>query len=141
MHISKFSNQLVAFGLLIAVVGCNSGSGRTGPVGADGSQGPMGPSGAAGAQGPIGLPGQPGPQGAQGPPGVAGRQGPIGGGLYTSRSVVDCFIAVATVSAPSFFASAIAGCADVRDLPLTGGRRSPTCATRAVNTAAVAWSY
>ena len=140
MQIFTFSSRLVVFGLLIGVVGCNSGSGRTGSPGQEGSPGPMGPAGTTGAPGLTGPPGQPGIQGTQGPPGIPGPQGPMGGGLYTSRGVIDCSIAVATVSTPSFFASAIAVCADVRDLPLTGGCTSQIGATRVFNTGPTSWA-
>ncbi len=140
MHISSFKCiGVTMFGLLI-VAGCNSGSGQRGAAGLDGSQGPMGPVGGTGPQGVMGPQGPPGSQGAQGAPGVPGPPGPTGGGLYTNRSVIDCSIAAATVSTPSFFASAIAACADVRDLPLGGGCTSQTGATRVFSTGPMAWA-
>ena len=143
MRISSSQNlRILMFGLLI-VVGCNSGSGQRGAAGLDGSQGPMGPAGQLGQPGPAGLTGltgATGSQGALGAPGVPGPPGPTGGGLYTSRSVIDCSIAAATVSTPSFFASAIAACADVRDLPLSGGCSSQTGGTRVFHTGPMAWA-
>ena len=140
MHISSIQNlRMMMFGLLI-VAGCNSGSGGRGPAGQDGSPGPMGPPGATGPQGAMGPPGTAGSQGTPGAQGVPGPPGPTGGGLYTSRSVIDCSIAAAMVTTPSFFASAIATCADVRDLPLTGGCSSQAGATRVFDTGPMAWT-
>ena len=83
----------------------------------------QGPAGPQGSQGPVGPIGPQGPQGPQGPVGAPG------GGIYTSRSNLNCYSVQGTApSSPGNQAVVVARCA-ANEIPISGGcSNAPTAA-------------